>query len=113
MSPRPAAGPERGAFGHRRRRKARRTAIEILYEADVLGRPPTSVVGEWRTAGRTVPEYAEELVSGVEREGGAIDAVLAEHSEGWPVHRMAVVDRNILRVACYEMKAGIPVGVAV
>jgi N utilization substance protein B len=88
-------------------------AIEILYEADVLGRPPSSVVAEWRAAGRIVPEYAEELVAGVEREAAAIDALLAAHSEEWPVHRMAVVDRNILRVACYELRAGVPVGVAV
>jgi len=114
VSPRPApAGPERGSFGYRRRRHARRVAIDLLYEADVLGRKPTEVLEEWRTAGRPVPPYAEELVAGVESEAGTIDAMLSAHAEGWPVHRMAVVDRNILRLACYELQAGIPVAVVV
>jgi N utilization substance protein B len=114
VSPRPAsAGPDRAASGHRRRRHARRMAIEILYEADVLGRKPTEVVAEWRAAGKVVPDYAEELVAGVEREADTLDGMLAAHSEGWPIHRMAVVDRNILRVACYEVGAGVPVAVAV
>jgi len=114
MSPRPAsAGSDRAASGHRRRRHARRVAIDVLYEADVLGRKPTEVVTEWRAAGRAVPDYAEELVAGVERDEQALDETLAAHAEGWPVHRMAVVDRNILRVACHEVQAGVPVAVAV
>jgi len=88
-------------------------AIDVLYEADILGRKPAEVLEEWRTAGRVVPPYAEELVAGVERDANAIDATLAAHAEGWPVHRMATVDRNILRVACYEVTSGVPVAVAV
>lgn len=87
--------------------------MEVLYEADVLGRKPTDVVAEWQAAGRVVPEYSTEVVAGVERDQGAIDALLSAHSEGWPLHRMTVVDRNILRVACHELRSGVPVGVVV
>ena len=114
MEPSPAsAGSSAGRGGHRRRRHGRRVAIEILYEADVLGRKPTEVVAEWQAADRSVPEHAMDLVAGVERNREAIDAVLAAHSEGWPLHRMTVVDRNILRVACHELGSGVPVGVVV
>ena len=99
--------------GHRRRRAARRKAIDILYQADVTERSARTVMHDWQTAGRTVPTYTESLVSGVERDLPDIDALLAAHSEGWTVHRMAVVDRTILRVACYELRSDVPVAVAI
>ncbi len=99
--------------GHRRRRAARRKAIDILYQADVTERSARTVMHDWQTAGRTAPTYTESLVSGVERDLPDIDALLAAHSEGWTVHRMAVVDRTILRVACYELRSGVPVAVAI
>jgi N utilization substance protein B len=88
-------------------------AVDILYQADVTERSPQAVMDEWRRAGRTVPTYTESLVSGVERAQSDIDALLAEHSEGWTVHRMAVVDRTILRVACQEIRSGVPIPVAI
>jgi transcription antitermination protein NusB len=102
----PAPGPGR-------RRAARRQALDILYQADVIGRPPTRVMAEWRSAGRQVQPYADSLVQGVERHLEGIDDVLGRHAEEWTVARMAVVDRTILRVACYELATGIPVGVVV
>jgi N utilization substance protein B len=60
-----------------------------------------------------VPPYAADLVAGVERDREAIDRLLATHSEGWPVHRMAVVDRTILRIACHELRSGLPAAVAI
>ncbi|HEV8420138.1 MAG TPA: transcription antitermination factor NusB, partial [Actinomycetota bacterium] len=60
-----------------------------------------------------VPTYTETLVTGVERTMPEIDALLAAHSEGWTVHRMAMVDRTILRVACFELRSGIPTAVAI
>ncbi|HEY3210853.1 MAG TPA: transcription antitermination factor NusB [Actinomycetota bacterium] len=99
--------------GHRRRRAARRKAIDILYQADVTERSPRMVMNDWQRAGRTVPTYTETLVAGVERSLPDIDALLATNSEGWTVHRMAVVDRTILRVACYELRSGVPTAVAI
>jgi N utilization substance protein B len=88
-------------------------AIDILYQADLTERSPHSVMDEWRRAGRTVPTYTEALVTGVERGQPDIDVMLAAHSEGWTVHRMAAVDRTILRVAVQEIRSGVPVAVAI
>jgi N utilization substance protein B len=110
--PAPGSGGQRGG-GHRRRRSARRQALDILFEADLIGRSPRAVLEEWRTAGRSVSEYASELVGGVEDRLSELDAVLGKSSEGWTVHRMPVVDRTILRLACYELKSGVPPAVAI
>jgi N utilization substance protein B len=71
------------------------------------------VVEEWRRLGLTIPEYTEELIAGVQAEQEEIDAALAASSEGWTVPRMAIVDRTILRVACHELRAGLPAAIAI
>jgi N utilization substance protein B len=88
-------------------------AIDILFQADVTERPPAGVMDEWRAAGRSIPPYAESLVLGVETERPDIDRLLGEHAEEWTVARMAVVDRTILRVACHEIRSGVPAAVAI
>jgi N utilization substance protein B len=105
--------PGARSTGHRRRRAARRKAIDILYQADITERPPGTVLDEWEKAGRTVPTYTDSLVRGVEGSLTEIDGLLAAHSEGWTVHRMAVVDRTILRVATFELLSGVPTAVAI
>ena len=95
--------PER-RVGHRRRRAARRLAIDLLYQADVTEQDPQLVMAEWRRARRDIPSYAEAIVTGVQTQGHDIDRMLASNSEEWAVHRMAAVDRAILRVASYELR---------
>jgi transcription antitermination protein NusB len=97
-----------------RRREARRTAVGILYQADLTGRPPHEVLEERRALGRKVPRFAADLVLGVEEHMDELDRVIGEYAEGWTVHRMAGVDRALLRVACYELlfRDDVPVGVA-
>jgi transcription antitermination protein NusB len=112
------AGAESGpatpsSGGHRRRRAARRVALDILFQADVTGTDPAAALASWREAGRTVPDYAADLVVAVGRSVGDIDAVLQEHLEEWTVPRLAAVDRAILRVAVAEMRNGIPPAVAI
>jgi N utilization substance protein B len=109
----PGLGRTSEQRGHRRRRAARRTAIDILYQADVVEAAPTDVLEQWRAAGRSVTPYAAELVAGVERDLTEIDGILGAHAEGWAVHRMAVLDRTILRVACYELRSGLPAAIAI
>ena len=110
----PRDRPEpRRATGHRRRRSARRLAIDILYQADVREQSPEQVLQDWRRAGRKIPDYTGEIVHGVERDLPTIDRELGANSEEWTVQRMAMVDRTILRVACYELRAGIPAAVAI
>jgi len=99
--------------GHRRRRAARRLAIDLLYQADVTGQDPKQVMGEWRRVRRDIHPYAEEVVTGVESQRDDIDRILGSNSEEWAVHRMAVLDRAILRVACYELRAGVPPAVVI
>jgi transcription antitermination protein NusB len=113
-NPPPALEPGgKAGRGHRRRRSARRMAIDILYQADVREQPPATVLEEWRRAGRKIPAYAEEIVRGVERDQTRIDRELGANSEEWTVQRMAMVDRTILRVACQELRAGLPPAIAI
>ena len=97
------------------RREARRTAIDILYQADITATDPIVVLEAWRAAGRPVPPFAVELVTGVEDRLPEVDLLLAEHTEGWTLERMAVLDRTILRVAVYELlhRADVPPSVAI
>jgi N utilization substance protein B len=99
--------------GHRRRRKARRQAIDILYQADLTDRPAPEVLDQWRAAGRAVSDYAAELVAGVADRARRLDRLIGSSSEEWAVHRMPVLDRTILRVACYELEEGVPAAVAI
>ncbi|MGH2679829.1 MAG: transcription antitermination factor NusB [Actinomycetota bacterium] len=86
------------------RRGARRTAIDILYQADITGAPPAAVLAAWLDAGREVAPFTEEVVEGVELHLPEIDLLLEEHAEGWAVGRMAALDRTILRVAVHELR---------
>jgi len=106
------SGGRRGV-GHGRRRAARRQAIDLLYQADVMNLRPAAVQAQWESAGRRLSPYAVDIVSGVERELESIDELLAAASEEWTVPRMASVDRTILRVACQELRSGVPPAVAI
>ncbi len=98
-----------------RRRDARRAAVDILYQADVTGRPATEVLEERRLLGRKVPGFTEELVRGVAEHQDELDRLIGEHAEGWTVARMAAVDRTLLRVAVFELlyRDDVPAGVAI
>lgn len=97
------------------RRRARRTAIDILYQADITDAEAALVLAEWIDAGRSVPPFSAQLVEGVEHHLPEIDLLLEEHSEGWTVARMAALDRTILRVAVHELRhrPDIPPSVAI
>jgi N utilization substance protein B len=98
------------------RSKARKRALDILFEAEMRREPPLSVL-EARTiqADPPVTSYAIELVQGVQAHRARIDELLAEHSRGWSLDRMPGVDRNILRIGAYELLwgAGVPEAVAI
>ena len=86
------------------RSKARKRAVDLLYESDLRGTDPVATLAErLRQGDPPVPEYAVELVEGVARHRGRIDEVLGEHAEGWSVERMPPVDRAVLRLALYEL----------
>ena len=97
------------------RREARRTAIDILYQADLTDGDPGLVLAGWLDAGRVVSPFTTELVEGVARHLPEIDLLLEEHTEGWTVARLAALDRTILRVAIHELRhrADVPASVAI
>ena len=98
------------------RSKARKRAVDVLYEADVRGADPKELLAErLAQADPPVPGYAVELVEGVTANRERIDRVLGEHSEGWTVDRMPPVDRAVLRLALYELilREDVPDAVAI
>jgi N utilization substance protein B len=88
-------------------------ALDILFQADVTDTDPSDVLAAWRAAGRTVPDYAADLIAEVTGSLAEVDAVLQEHLEEWTVPRLAAVDRAILRIAVVEMRTSIPPAVAI
>jgi N utilization substance protein B len=97
------------------RREARRTAIDILYQADITEADPGLVLHGWIDAGRPVSPFSAELVEGVDEHLPEIDLILEEHTEGWTVARLTALDRTILRVAIYELRhrSDVPPSVAI
>ena len=86
------------------RSKARKRALDILFEAEIRGEPVLGLL-EQRIAEASPPvsEYAAGLVRGVQAHRDRIDELLGEHAEGWSLDRMPVVDRNVLRIGLYEL----------
>jgi transcription antitermination protein NusB len=86
------------------RSKARKRALDVLFEAEMRREPPLSVL-EARTIQSDPPvtPYAIELVQGVQAHRDQIDELLATHARGWTLDRMPAVDRNILRIGAYEL----------
>ena len=94
------------------RSTARKRALNTLYEADEKGQDILSLLAErieQPGAQTPLPDYAIEIVRGVAENLYRIDSVLDEHSTGWKVKRMGVVDRNILRIAVWEIMFNVDV----
>lgn len=86
------------------RRKARKRALDVLYESDIRTCDPREVMRFRQERDEPpVAEYTLELVEGVCTYRARIDELLSTYAEGWTLSRMAVVDRNILRIAVYEL----------
>jgi N utilization substance protein B len=94
-----------------RRRRARTLALQTLYEADTVGHPVDTIL-EHLTASlhlkdekaqREIVSFAEELVQGVLEHRERIDDIIARAAPAWPVEQLAVIDRNILRLAILEV----------
>jgi N utilization substance protein B len=98
--------PAKGEPAERRsaRRKARKRAVDILYESDLRGTDVLATAADrLKQSDPPVPEYAVDLVEGVTAHRERIDELLTTYAEGWTLDRMPAVDRNILRVAIYEL----------
>ena len=86
------------------RSKARKRALDVLFEAEIRGEPVLALLDE-RVAAASPPvsPYAAELVRGVQAHREQIDELLGSHAQGWTLDRMPAVDRNILRIGTFEL----------
>ncbi len=119
------------------RSAARRVALDVLYEAEIRGSLPVEAF-ELRTAsGWVVPSaadegkdlagtesgspsdevlnYARHLVAGVQKHHAAIDELIARYADRWAIERMPMIDRNVIRIALFELlwADDVPVPVAI
>ena len=102
------------------RSKARKTALDLLYEADIRGTSAVEtlklrdVVEEGPDA-RPIREYTRELIIGINDNHRKIDELITTYAQGWDMDRMPAVDRNILRLAIFEIlwATSTPDGVAI
>ena len=92
-----------------RRSDQRRAAVFALYQSDVRGREPADQLDENATP------FTRELVEGTATHGDELDELIARHSRGWSLDRIAPLERNIMRVALYELlhRPDVPAEVAI
>ena len=101
------------------RSKARKAALDLLYEADIRGTNAVETLKlrdgvEEGPGARPIREYTRDLVIGVGNNRRKIDELITTYSQGWDMDRMPAVDRNILRLGIYEILwAATPDGVAI
>jgi transcription antitermination protein NusB len=117
----------------RARRISRRLALDVLYEAEIRGLLPLETFEErlrlgWYVDGNVdegaestdeptadVLDYARSLVSGVQEHHAAVDELIERYADRWAIERMPVIDRNLVRIALFEILWGaeVPVPVAI
>ena len=92
-----------------RRRDQRRAAVVALYQRDVTSRPLDELIDPEATS------FTRELIEGTDGERPELDAIIERHAQGWTLDRIAPLERNILRVALYELlhREDVPAEVAI
>ncbi|MEY4279743.1 MAG: hypothetical protein RL313_6 [Actinomycetota bacterium] len=91
------------------RSKARKHSLDLLYEADIRGSEPVELLSlrDIELDGpdaRPVRDYTKVLVIGVSEHRRKIDELITTYAKGWDMDRLPAVDRNILRLAIYEIR---------
>jgi N utilization substance protein B len=91
----------------RKRTKAREYALQILYAVDITKNDPKDCIdrfweGNDESSGQ-VKEFADKIVLGVSDKLKEIDSLITKHATNWQLDRMAVIDRNVLRLATFEL----------
>ena len=108
----------RAAWSMKGRRKARALALQVLYEVDSSNHPPGTVLEqrlEVSPLKEDLGDFAQRLIFGVLQHRVELDRMIARFAPEWPVEQMALVDRNVLRLALWEFAVGreTPVRVAI
>ena len=84
------------------RSKARKRALDVLYASEMRNRSTVDALTEQAEAG-VVNDYTVELVQGVTEHRTHLDEVISTYAQGWTLDRMPAVDRNVLRLATFEV----------
>lgn len=100
------------------RTKARSFALQALYEVDITGHSGMEVLERRfleNPVDERLQEFARKIVSGIEPIRNELDIFIAEHAPEWPIDQISTIDRNLLRIALWEMAAtdDTPVKVAI
>ena len=88
------------------RTKSRELALQMLFQWEVGDHPPSYVLKTFMSGRKLAPDvdsFARSLFEGTVREVSTLDSTIAGHASNWRMERMAAIDRNILRMALYEM----------
>ncbi|MCM8797435.1 MAG: transcription antitermination factor NusB [Candidatus Omnitrophica bacterium] len=105
----------------RKRTQAREFALQILYQIDITGDDhEASLRNFWQEhceedMAKEMKDFTAQLVNGVMENISAIDKKISSYATNWQLERMAVVDRNVLRIGCFELvyREDIPPKVAI
>jgi N utilization substance protein B len=99
------------------RRLARQLALQVLYEVDLVAHPVGEVLSQRFADTELLPRvqtYSQKLVMGVAQSRELLDHYIQSHAPEWPLDQVAIIDRNLLRIALYEFTVGgVPVKVAI
>ncbi len=100
------------------RTRARSIALQVLYEIDIANHPPAEVLRERledSPISDDLADFAREIVFGVLPLTHELDTIIARYAPEWPLDQIAAIDRNILRVSCWEfaVRRETPVKVAI
>ena len=91
----------------RNRTKSREYALQMLYQADIRHSKADPILEEFWEGHEPVTDeikaFAQELFSGTLSHQLEIDALISQHADNWAINRMAVIDRNILRLGAFEL----------
>ncbi len=89
------------------RRKAREIALQILYQKEIINLPVNEAIESYKKyfniKNKKILNFVEELVKGVTENIKFIDEIIIKYTPSWPLERLNLTDKNILRLAVYEM----------
>ena len=89
-----------------KRRKSRESALQVLYQLDITKQAGPKAITHWKahfSPSEAIDEFTERIVVGVLDHAREIDQLIERYSENWRLDRMTLVDRNILRMAIFEL----------
>lgn len=88
------------------RTRARSIALQVLYEFDVTGHPPELILADRLSETPledNLGEFARKIVLGIHPIINELDQIIAKHAPEWPLDQVAIIDRNIMRIALWEI----------